>query len=107
MEQPPLKTLLEAAIMAADGPIGLDRLTGMFADLAEEAPTPEDYATALAELRQDYAERGIELAEVAGGWRFQTRAACAPWINRLWEERKPRYSRALLETLAIIAYRQP
>ncbi|MCC7120366.1 MAG: SMC-Scp complex subunit ScpB, partial [Gammaproteobacteria bacterium] len=107
MQQPPLKTLLEAAIMAADGPIGLDRLTGMFTEFSEDAPGAEDYADALAELAQDYVGRGIELVEVAGGWRFQTRATCAPWINRLWEERKPRYSRALLETLAIIAYRQP
>ncbi len=107
MEQPPLKVLLEAAIMAADAPIGLERLGAMFTDLAEDGPSRDELDAALVELAQDYAGRGIELAEVAGGWRFQTRASCAPWINRLWEERKPRYSRALLETLAIMAYRQP
>ncbi len=107
MQQPPLKILLEAAIMASDSPINLERLAGMFADQGEDAPSRDDLQAALAELAGDYAERGIELAEVGGGWRFQTRASCAAWINRLWEERKPRYSRALLETLAIIAYRQP
>ena len=107
MQQPPLKILLEAAIMASDSPINLERLAGMFAEQGEDAPSREDLQAALAELVTDYAERGIELVEVGGGWRFQTRASCAAWINRLWEERKPRYSRALLETLAIIAYRQP
>ena len=95
MEQPPLKILLEAAIMGADAPIALDRLGAMFADLGDDAPSREVLDAALTELAQDYADRGIELAEVGGGWRFQTRASCAPWINRLWEERKPRYSRAL------------
>jgi segregation and condensation protein B len=107
MQQPPLKILLEAAIMASDSPINIERLAGMFADQGDEAPSHDALQAALAELVADYAERGIELAEVGGGWRFQTRANCAAWINRLWEERKPRYSRALLETLAIIAYRQP
>ena len=107
MQQPPLKILLEAAIMASDAPINLERLAGMFAEQGDDAPSRDDLQAALAELATDYAERGIELVEVSGGWRFQTRASCAAWINRLWEERKPRYSRALLETLAIIAYRQP
>lgn len=107
MEQPPLKIILEAAIMASDTPITLERLGLMFADLGESAPGREALLVAIEELAADYADRGIELEEVAGGWRFHTRASCAPWINRLWEERKPRYSRALLETLAIMAYRQP
>jgi segregation and condensation protein B len=107
MQQPPVKILLEAAIMASDSPINIERLAGMFADQGDAAPSHDALQSALAELVTDYAERGIELAEVGGGWRFQTRANCAAWINRLWEERKPRYSRALLETLAIIAYRQP
>jgi segregation and condensation protein B len=107
MEQPPLKIILEAAIMASDTPITLERLGQMFADLGDAAPKRDELLAAIEELAGDYADRGIELEEVAGGWRFHTRANCAPWINRLWEERKPRYSRALLETLAIIAYRQP
>jgi segregation and condensation protein B len=62
---------------------------------------------ALAELQADYQDRGIELSEVASGYRIQVRSEYAEWINRLFDERPPRYSRALLETLAIIAYRQP
>lgn len=107
MEQPSLKTLLEAAVMASDTPLNIDRMAAMFADQADAAPSHDELRAALDELAQDCATRGIELTEAGGGWRFQTRASCAPWINRLWEERKPRYSRALLETLAIIAYRQP
>lgn len=102
-----LKPILEAAIMAADAPVSLDRLVAIFVALEEGAPTSAEVASALGELQQDFATHGIELVEVAGGYRFQTRAQFAQWVNRLWEERKPRYSRALLETLAIIAYRQP
>jgi segregation and condensation protein B len=102
-----LKPILEAVIMAADAPVPLDRMVALFVTLEDAAPTREEVEAALGELRQDYADRGVELVEVAGGYRFQTRAQFADWVNRLWEERKPRYSRALLETLAIIAYRQP
>lgn len=107
MEQPSRKSILEAALMAAESPLNLERLRGLFADEGEAAPGKDALRGWLDELVADYEGRGVELREVAGGWRFQTRAACAPWVNRLWEERKPRYSRALLETLAIIAYRQP
>jgi len=107
MEQPSRKSILEAALMAAESPLNIERLRGLFADEGEAAPGKEDLRGWLEELVADYAGRGVELREVAGGWRFQTRAECAPWVNRLWEERKPRYSRALLETLAIMAYRQP
>lgn len=106
-EDLPVKPILEAAIMAADAPVPLERLLGLFSPLEEDAPGPAEIEAALAELREEYAERGVELVSVAGGYRFQTQARFATWINRLWEERKPRYSRALLETLAIIAYRQP
>lgn len=106
-EDLPVKPILEAAIMAADAPVPLERLLGLFSPLEEDAPGPAEIEAALAELREDYAGRGVELVSVAGGYRFQTQARFATWINRLWEERKPRYSRALLETLAIIAYRQP
>lgn len=107
MEQPSRKSILEAALMAAESPLNLERLRGLFADEGEAAPGKDELRGFLDELVADYAGRGVELREVAGGWRFQTRAECAPWVNRLWEERKPRYSRALLETLAIMAYRQP
>ncbi len=93
--------------MASEAPIPLERLANVLILAEDAAVTRDDILGALAELRQEYAERGIELVEVAGGYRFQTKALYADWINRLWEERRPRYSRALLETLAIVAYRQP
>lgn len=107
MPNPSLKAILEAALMASETPLSLDRLNSLFPEEGGEAVARDDLRQALEELAADLDGRGIELREVAGGWRFQTRAECAPWVNRLWEERKPRYSRALLETLAIIAYRQP
>lgn len=107
MELRQLKLILEAALMAFDTPLNLDRLAALFIDEGEAGPTREEILAALAALQADYAEHAVELAEVATGYRFQTRVEFAPWVNRLWEERKPRYSRALLETLAIIAYRQP
>ncbi len=102
-----LKPILEAVIMAAEAPVPLERLVAIFAVLEETAPTRAEVESALGELRQDFAGHGVELVEVAGGYRYQTCAQFAEWVNRLWEERKPRYSRALLETLAIMAYRQP
>ena len=107
MDATTLKPILEAAIMAADAPVTLERLQSLFSLLDEGAPDEAEMRQTLAELQSDYEGHGVELVEVAGGWRFQTRAQYALWVNRLWEERKPRYSRALLETLAIIAYRQP
>lgn len=99
-----LKTIVEAALLAAGRPLELDALAGLF----DEGAQPDHAAlrAALAELEQDYAGRGIELREVASGWRIQVRASYAPWVSRLWEEKPGRYSRALMETLAIIAYRQ-
>jgi segregation and condensation protein B len=107
MEHKQLKLILEAALMAAEGPVTLERLAGLFLDEGEDGPSRDDVKLALAELANDCEERAIELVEVASGYRFQTRVDLAPWVNRLWEERRPRYSRALLETLAIVAYRQP
>jgi segregation and condensation protein B len=105
MPIPSLKVLLEAALLAYPEPLSMDRLLLLF----EEAEQPEREAirTALTELRQDYADRGIELVEVASGFRLQVRQELAPWIRRLWRERPTRYSRAVLETLALIVYRQP
>jgi segregation and condensation protein B len=107
MEQQQLKLILEAALMAAEGPVALERLAGLFIDEGEAGPSRDDIKAALAEIATDCESRAVELTEIASGYRFQTRATFAPWVNRLWEERKPRYSRALLETLAIVAYRQP
>jgi len=102
-----LKYILEAALLAAESPLGVEQLHALFVTEGEEAPEREQIRGALGELQGDYAGRGVELVEVASGFRFQVRKEFAPWVNRLWEDRPPKYSRALLETLAIIAYRQP
>jgi segregation and condensation protein B len=107
MEIEELQPILEAAVMASDAPISVERLTVLFALSGEDAPSGDEIRAALEALQASYQGRGVELVEVAGGYRFQTREQYADWVNRLWEERKPRYSRALLETIAIIAYRQP
>ena len=107
MEVQNLKAVLEAVLMAADAPVSIERLARVLEDDGSAAPSRDALRAAVSELQGDYAERGVELIEVASGYRFQTRAAHAGHIARLWEERKPRYSRALLETLALIAYRQP
>jgi segregation and condensation protein B len=102
---PPLKQIVEAALLAAGGPLTPDQILGLFPET--ERPDRGAVLDAVASLERDYAGRGIELAEVAGGWRVQVRREIAPWVGRLWEEKPTRYSRALLETLALIAYRQP
>jgi segregation and condensation protein B len=101
---PPLKPILEAALLAA-GPLTIEVLQGLFAEV--EPPSRPTLRAVLTELQQDCVERGIELIETAMGFRFQTKASLTPWLKRLYTERPPHYSRALLETLAIIAYRQP
>lgn len=100
-----LKCVLEAVLLAAGEPLDRAALAAVF----EEAERPDDNALsqALAELGEDYAERGLELKEVASGFRIQVREEVNGWVARLWEERPQRYSRAMLETLALIAYRQP
>lgn len=100
-----LKAIIEAALLAAARPLALTELESLFTE--DERPSPEDFRRALAELAEDCRERPVELKQVAGGYRFQVREAFSPWISKLFEERPGRYSRALLETLAIIAYRQP
>ena len=105
MSQKAPKLVLEAALLAAGEAVPLDRLAVLFDD--PQRISKDALLAALNELRQDYAERAIELVEVAGGYRIQVRAEWAPSIAPLWEEKPSRYSRALLETLALIAYRQP
>ena len=105
MPSPELKLILEAALLAAGEAVSLERLGKLFEETQQ--PDKNTLRSALAELAEDYQDRGIELAEVAGGYRVQVRADWSPWITRLWEEKPGRYSRALLETLALIAYRQP
>ncbi len=101
-----LKHIVEAALMAADGPLGINQLLALF-ERDPEQPDRAAIRNALDQLARDCENRGIELQEVASGFRFQVRPDYAEWVNRLQEEKPPRYSRALLETLAIIAYRQP
>ena len=101
-----LKAIIEAALLVANKPLTLEQLQSIFTSLAEPLTRPT-LRTLLTELSADCAQRGIELVETANGYRFQVKADLVPWIKRLWTTAPPRYSRALLETLAIIAYRQP
>lgn len=100
-----LKNIIEAAIMVSDEPITVDRLIGMFTDATK--PERSTVNELLLELQLEYANRGFELKRIDKGYRLQTREEYSPWLARLRAGRPPRYSRALLETLAIIAYRQP
>ncbi len=100
-----LKTIIEAALLAAGRPLSFAELENLFAD--NERPEPAEIQSALAELAEDCRGRAVELKQVASGYRLQVREAFSPWVSRLFEERPGRYSRAFLETLAIIAYRQP
>lgn len=100
-----LRKIVEGAILAAAQPMTVSRLLELFDEIV--APTKEAILAALQEIEADSATRGFQLKEVASGWRFQVREELAPWVNRLWEEKPQKYSRALLETLALIAYRQP
>ncbi len=100
-----LAPVLEAILLAAGRALSLGALAELFE--ADERPTPQQLRDALALLAASCLGRGCELVEVASGYRLQVRARFAPWVGRLWEERPARYSRALLETLALIAYRQP
>src|SRR5690606_31608915 len=100
-----IKRIVEAALLAANQPLTIVQLHGLF---PLDEPAPEgSIAQALESLQADCAERGVELVEVASGWRYQVRADVHPWVARLWTERQTRYTRATLETLALIAYRQP
>ncbi len=100
-----LTNILEAALLAAEEPLSLRRLERLFAD--HEGVGRDDIRAGLERLETQLEGRGIRLRRVASGYRLQAEEALAPWLQRLWEERPPRYSRALLETLALIAYRQP
>ena len=105
MELEQLKRIVEAALLASSHPLTIPQLLTLFAE--QEMPSHDDVARALEALANDAGTRGIELKEVASGFRFQIREDVSPWVSRLWTERQTRYSRAQLETLALIAYRQP
>ncbi|HEU4665168.1 MAG TPA: SMC-Scp complex subunit ScpB [Dokdonella sp.] len=105
MELQPLKRIIEAALLASAQPLSLPQLSGLFDEF--EMPSHEELARAVEELKADAEGRGIELVEVASGFRYQVRSDVHAHVCRLWSERQTRYSRALLETLSLIAYRQP
>ncbi|UCC56464.1 MAG: SMC-Scp complex subunit ScpB [Gammaproteobacteria bacterium] len=105
MDTDKLKQIAEAVLLAAGRPLTLDQLLAMFPEA--ERPERADMRKALSALEADFESRGIQLVQVASGYRVQVREEMQPWVSRLWEEKPSRYSRALLETLALIAYRQP
>jgi segregation and condensation protein B len=97
--------IIEAALFSSETPLSVKQLQSLFTKT--KTPMREEILTAISALTDEYRGRGVELIQAGGGYRFQTRAVYADWLRRLRELRPPRYSKALLETLAIIAYRQP
>lgn len=102
-EQLPL--ILEAVLFSAGRPLSEQQLLQVFAD--EEKPSLSALRQAMQELQMVYAKRGVSLVEIASGYQFQSKIDFAQWIKKLWEEKPAKYSRALLETLSLVAYRQP
>jgi len=100
-----LQNIIEAALFAADEPLSVRKLMGLFPDDAQ--PSKVDVQNVLLQLEEQCQTRGIELRRIGKGWRFQSKEKYATWLRKLSAKRAPRYSRALLETLSIIAYRQP
>lgn len=105
MDKPEIKYTVEALLLAAGKPLSIEQLLGLFDEA--DAPGRDELRDAITALQEDYAPRGIELVEVSSGFRIQVARAMAPWVSRLIEEKPARYTRALLETLALVAYRQP
>jgi segregation and condensation protein B len=105
MQDRMLMNVIEAGLLAAGRPVSVEQLLELFDE--RERPEASEIRAALTALQAEYAERGIELKEVASGFRIQVRRGISATVSRLWQERPRRYSRALLETLALIAYRQP
>lgn len=105
LDEQKIQNILEAALMAAGQPLSIDRILTLFVDTNQ--PSREEVRAALASLAEACEGRGIELVEVGSGFRYQAKQENAEWVARLWEEKPARYSRALLETLSLIAYRQP
>jgi segregation and condensation protein B len=100
-----LKKIIEGALFAANEPLNIDKIISLFEE--HEIPEHKTIAEAIKSLQEDYHDGAIELKELCSGYHFQVRAELAPWIKRLWQERPARYSRALMETLVLIAYKQP
>jgi segregation and condensation protein B len=106
MDNEKLKPVLEALFAASDKPLSVNQLFELFVGDIDQ-PSKDDIRKAIEDLTEKYQQGGIELKQVASGFRLQVRADFETWVARLWEQKPPRYSRALMETLALIAYRQP
>lgn len=108
MEEGRIRRIVEAALLAADGPLTVANLTALFGpgELDDDNPNGQ-IRDVLKALEDDAQERGIELKRIASGYRYQVRQELSQWVSRLWDEKPPRYTRALLETLALVAYKQP
>ena len=100
-----IKCIIEAALLTVGKPLDVDRMLDFFDEF--NRPTRQDVRSAIDKITKSCSNRGFELVKVSSGYRFQVKQEFSPWISKLWEERPQRYSRALLETLALIAYRQP
>ncbi|MEH6503465.1 MAG: SMC-Scp complex subunit ScpB [Cycloclasticus sp.] len=100
-----IKGIIEASLFAANEPLSVSELQNLFA--LEERPDQHLVRATIKQLLEEYSDRPIELVETASGYRFQVKSQYSPWVARLWEEKPVKYGRALLETLAIIAYQQP
>jgi segregation and condensation protein B len=101
-----LKPILEALFAASDKPLTVNQLFELFVGDIDH-PNKDEIRKAIEDLTEKYQQGGVELKQVASGYRLQVRAEFETWVTRLWEQKPPRYSRALMETLALIAYRQP
>ena len=100
-----LRQILEAAIMVSDKPMDVSHLEKLFDE--KERPHRDEIRAALDEITTDCRDKGFELVKVSSGYRFQTKQSLSAWVSRVWEEKPKKFSRAMLETLALIAYRQP
>ncbi len=106
LESKQLKNIIEAALLAADHPLTADQLLRLFED-EEQIPSKDDISGVIVNLQEECAERGYELKKIASGYRYQTRVEIQPWVSKLRAEKAPKYSRAFMETLALVIYRQP
>jgi len=106
MNNDKLKPILEALFAAADRPLSVNQISDLFSGDIDQ-PSKDDIRKAIGEIGGQYQDSGLELKQVASGFRFQVKPAYESWVSRLWDQKPPHYSRAMLETLALIAYRQP
>lgn len=105
MDNTELQRVIEALLLATEQPLNVDRILGLFEE--DQRPSKAEVKQAIEALQASLEGRAVELREVGNGWRLQTKQDYAGWVAKLWEEKPPRYSRALLETLALVCYRQP